>query len=192
MSSKGVALVTGAAQGIGRGVALRLADDGFDVVVNDLEGKSANLDTLVEEIQKKGRASAKCVANVSEEEQVKEMVELAVQKLGRLDVMVANAGIVGRLNMHLVEVSSEEWDRVMNVNARGVFLCYKFAGIQMIKQGGGGRIIGASSLAGKQGKYGNSWDLLCLQIRGARPHSSRRFGTWSSRHHRKRLRTRNH
>ncbi|KAJ7097565.1 hypothetical protein C8R44DRAFT_889106 [Mycena epipterygia] len=112
MSSKGFALVTGAdrTQGIGRDVALRLADDGFDVAVNDLEGKSANLDTLVEEIQKKGRASAKCVANVSEEDQVKEMVELAVQKLGRLDVMVANAGIVGRLNMHLVEVSSEEWD----------------------------------------------------------------------------------
>ncbi|KAJ7097566.1 hypothetical protein C8R44DRAFT_889107 [Mycena epipterygia] len=152
MSSKGVALVTGAAQGIGRGVALRLADDGFNVAVNDIEANTANLDTLVEEIRKKGRASAKCVANVSQENQVKEMVELAVQKLGRLDVMVANAGVTGRPGMQLKEVSSDEWDRIMNINARGTFFCYKFAGMQMIKQGGGsGRIIGASSVAGKQG-----------------------------------------
>ncbi|KAJ7094287.1 acetoin reductase family protein [Mycena epipterygia] len=149
MSSKRVALVTGAAQGIGRGVALRLADDGFDVAVNDIEGKSVNLDTLVEEIQKRGQASLKCVANVSQEDQVKEMVELAVQKLGRLDVVSGNKGLV--VSSEAATASLAEWDQVMNVNARGTFLCYKFAAIQMVKQGGGGRIIGASSIAGKQG-----------------------------------------
>jgi NAD(P)-dependent dehydrogenase (short-subunit alcohol dehydrogenase family) len=80
--------------------------------------------------------------------------------------MIANAGVLGRPGLTLVEgsptsngaissdvlsVSSEEWDRVMNINARGVFLCYKYAGLQMIKQGRGGRIVGASSRAGKQG-----------------------------------------
>ncbi|KAJ7040933.1 hypothetical protein C8F04DRAFT_185498 [Mycena alexandri] len=151
MSSQGVALVTGAAQGIGRAIALRLAEDGFDVAVNDIASNSENLDTLVDEIQKKGRTSSKCIADVSQEEAVKDMVEQVVKDHGGLDVMVANAGIVGK-NLSFVKVSGEEWDRVMNVNSKGTFLCYKYAGIQMIKQGrAGGRILGASSLAGKQG-----------------------------------------
>ncbi|KAJ7699205.1 hypothetical protein B0H17DRAFT_1196296 [Mycena rosella] len=153
MSSKGIALVTGAAQGIGRGVALRLADDGFDVAVNDIPGNVENLDTLVEEIQKKGRAGSKHVADVSQEDQVEAMVEAVVQQHGGLD-MVANAGVSGRggtAGIPLTEVTVEDWDLIMNINARGPFLCYKYAGIQMIKQGRGGRIIGACSLAGKQG-----------------------------------------
>ncbi|KAJ6570511.1 hypothetical protein DFH09DRAFT_417128 [Mycena vulgaris] len=151
MPSKGTALVTGAAQGIGRAVALRLADDGFDVAVNDIANNSEKLDTLVGEIREKGRASSKYVADVSQEEQVREMVEMVVGQHGSLDVMVANAGIAGRSGLALTEVTLDEWERVMNTNARGCFLCYKHAGIQMIKQGRGGRIIGASSCAGKQG-----------------------------------------
>ncbi|KAJ6452783.1 NAD-binding protein, partial [Mycena sanguinolenta] len=150
MSSKGVVLVTGAAQGIGRSIALRLADDGFDVAVNDISNNSEKLDALVSEIQEKGRISSKYVADVSQDEQVKRMVDEVVEKHGSLDVMVANAGVAGN-GSPLTEVSTEEWDRVMNINARGTFLCYKYAGIQMIKQGRGGRIIGASSVAGKQG-----------------------------------------
>jgi NAD(P)-dependent dehydrogenase (short-subunit alcohol dehydrogenase family) len=84
--------------------------------------------------------------------------------------MIANAGVSGRTGLTFVQgdpsslakgrltsdpslASSEEWDRVMNINGRGVFLCYKYAAIQMIKQGRGGRIIGASSVAGKQGSF---------------------------------------
>ncbi|KAF7377417.1 NAD-binding protein [Mycena sanguinolenta] len=148
MSSKGVALVTGAAQGIGRSIALRLAEDGFDVAINDIPDKSAELDTLVEEIQQKQRKSSKHLADVSQEESVKEMVAEVVKAHGGLDVMVANAGIAGPWTS-LVEVSAEQWDKVMAVNARGTFLCYKHAGLQMIAQGRGGRIIGASSYAGK-------------------------------------------
>ncbi|KAJ7489113.1 NAD(P)-binding protein [Mycena latifolia] len=150
MSSKGIVLVTGAAQGIGRAVALRLADDGFDVAVNDVAVNAEKLETLVDEIQKKGRASSSCIADVSKEDEVKKMVEIVAEKHGSLDVMIANAGIVGR-NAPLTEVTVEEWDRIMNINARGCFLCYKYAGLQMIKQGRGGRIIGASSFAGKRG-----------------------------------------
>ncbi|KAJ7267170.1 NAD(P)-binding protein [Mycena rebaudengoi] len=149
MSSKGIALVTGAAQGIGRGIALRLADDGFDVAVNDVSNNAGKLDQLVNEIKAKGRASSKHIADVSVDEQVREMVEQVVQLLGGLDVMVANAGIVTPAQA-MVETPTENWDRIMAVNARGPFLCYKYAAAQMVKQGRGGRIIGASSVAGKQ------------------------------------------
>ncbi|KAJ7182884.1 NAD-binding protein [Mycena crocata] len=151
MSSKGIALVTGAAQGIGRAIALRLGEDGFDVAVNDISVNSEKLQALVEEIKEKGRRSSKYVADVSQEDQVKQMIKLVVKHHAALDVMVANAGVVGRPELSFVEVSLEEWDRVMNVNAQGTFLCYKYAAVEIIKQGGGGRIIGASSFAGKQG-----------------------------------------
>ncbi|KAJ7222138.1 acetoin reductase family protein [Mycena pura] len=151
MSFKGIALVTGAAQGIGRGVALRFADDGYTVAVNDLGSNSEKLDSLVDEIQNKGRASSKYIADVSLEGEVKDMVDQVVRDHGGLDVMVANAGIGGPIRLPFIETSAEQWDRVMSVNARGPFLCYKYAGLQMIKQGRGGRIIGASSFSGKQG-----------------------------------------
>ncbi|KAF7328665.1 NAD-binding protein [Mycena sanguinolenta] len=166
MSSKGVVLVTGAAQGIGRSIALRLADDGFDVAVNDISNNSEKLDALVNEIQEKGRASSKYVADVSQDEQVKTMVDDVVARHGSLDVMVANAGITG-ITAPLTEISTDNWDRVMNINARGTFLCYKYAGIQMIKQGRGGRIIGASSIAGKQGfTMGESYCASKFAVRG--------------------------
>ncbi|KAJ6551129.1 NAD(P)-binding protein [Mycena capillaripes] len=148
---KGIALVTGAAQGIGRCVALKLADDGFDVAVNDVASSSETLGTLVDQIVAKGRSSSKHIADVSQEDQVKEMVEQVVKQHGGLDVMVANAGVTGRPGVPFTEIPSEEWDRVMNTNARRTFLCYKYAGMQMVKQGRGGRIIGASSIAGKKG-----------------------------------------
>ncbi|KAJ6551120.1 NAD-binding protein [Mycena capillaripes] len=138
------------AQGIGKSIALRLAEDGYDVAVNDIPSNSEKLDAVVAEVQAKGRKGAKCVADVSQDEQVKGMVEQVVEELGGLDVMIANAGVVGK-PVPLTELTADEWDRIININGRGSFLCYKYAGIQMIKQGRGGRIIGASSRAGKQG-----------------------------------------
>lgn len=85
--SIGVALVTGSAQGIGRAISLRLADDGFDVAVNDIPSNQPAVDSLVEEIQAKGRKSVAVLADVSQEEQVKAMVESAVKHLGGLDVV---------------------------------------------------------------------------------------------------------
>ncbi|KAJ6516911.1 acetoin reductase family protein [Mycena vitilis] len=150
---KGIALVTGAGQGIGRSIALKLADDGFDVAVNDLVANSEKLATLVEEIHTKGRASSQHIPDVSKDEEVKELIEQVVKQHEGLDVMVANAGVTGRPGVPFTEIPATEWDRVMNTNARGTFLSYKYAGLQMIKQGHGGRIIGASSIAGKKGPY---------------------------------------
>ncbi|KAF9820737.1 hypothetical protein IEO21_01180 [Rhodonia placenta] len=138
--SSSIAIVTGAAQGIGQSIALRLAQDGLDVAVNDLPEKDVQLQEVVHQIQAAGRRSIAVAADVSDEEGVRKMIAQTVRRLGGLDVMVANAGYstLGSL----VEFSTQDWDRMMSVNLRGVMLCYKYAAIQMIKQGRGGRILG--------------------------------------------------
>ncbi|KAI0938461.1 hypothetical protein AcW1_001813 [Taiwanofungus camphoratus] len=148
-TSTRVAIVTGAAQGLGASIALRLADDGLDVAVNDIGSKSDQLQQIVAQIQAKGRRALAVPADVSRDVDVQAMVAKVVEELGGLDVMVANAGIV--LYQSLADTQLEVWDRIMSVNLRGVMLCYKYAGVQMIKQGRGGRIIAASSAAGKKG-----------------------------------------
>ncbi|KAK0475846.1 hypothetical protein IW261DRAFT_1493328 [Armillaria novae-zelandiae] len=147
MTEGSVALVTGSARGIGRAIALRLANDGFNLALNDVASQKENLETLCSDIEALGKKAHICIADVSKEDEVKAMVDETVEALGRLDVMVANAGICVRLS-GLMDTTAEEWDQVFAVNARGIFLCYKYAAMQMVKQGWGGRIIGANSLAG--------------------------------------------
>ncbi|KAH7925246.1 NAD(P)-binding protein [Leucogyrophana mollusca] len=163
--SKGIAIVTGAAQGIGHAVALRLAHDGFDVAVNDLRAKEEQLQALALKISANGCRSCVVSADVSIESEVKRMVQRVTEELGGLDVMVANAGIaqVGSL----LESTGENWDSIFEVNAKGVFLCYKYAAIQMITQGRGGRIMGASSMAGKRGLLaGVAYSATKFAVRG--------------------------
>ncbi|KAH7925242.1 NAD(P)-binding protein [Leucogyrophana mollusca] len=148
--SKGIALVTGAAQGIGRAIALRLASDGFDVALNDLVAKKDLVDAVAREVNATGRRAFSVCTDVSVEAEVKGMIDEVVKALGGLDVMVANAGISGKFR-HVVDATVEGWDTAFAINTRGVFLCYKHAARQMIAQGRGGRIIGASSAAGKRG-----------------------------------------
>ncbi|KAI0300554.1 acetoin reductase family protein [Multifurca ochricompacta] len=148
--AKGVALITGASQGIGRAIALRLASDGFDVALNDIPVHEALLKTTAQEVVAHGRRAHYVLADVSSEQEVETMVSDVVRVLGGLDVMVANAGI--SIMKTFVETSAEDLDRILAVNLRGTFLCYKYAGKQMIAQGRGGRIIGACSTSGKQGQ----------------------------------------
>jgi len=164
--SKGIALVTGAGQGIGHAIAVRLAADGFDVAVNDISSKEDNLGELVKKIQGQGRRSCQIIADVSEEDQVKGMIESVVNELGGLDVMVANAGII-KYAVSVLETTAEDWDRTFSVNAKGTFFCYKYAGLQMVAQGRGGRIIGASSVAGKRGiPFGGAYSSSKFAVRG--------------------------
>ncbi|OJA20767.1 hypothetical protein AZE42_09729 [Rhizopogon vesiculosus] len=163
---KGIALITGSAQGIGRGIALRLARDGFDIALNDVPNKGAQLESVATEIESLGRRVCVVPADVSANEQVKEMVDGAVTKLGGLDVMVANAGVVMESGP-LLSSTVETWDQTFSVNARGTFLCYKYAAMQMVEQGRGGRIIGASSVAGKFGFHSTSaYSATKFAVRG--------------------------
>ncbi|KAG1725633.1 uncharacterized protein EDB91DRAFT_1167855 [Suillus paluster] len=150
-NSKGVAVVTGSGQGIGHTIAVRLAGDGYDVVINDLESNKENLDAVKKEITANfpERRVLIVFANVTIEEEVKGLVESAVKEFGKLNIFVANAGIA--VIKPLLETTSDDWDSVFAVNVKGTFYSYKYAAQQMIAQGDGGRIIGASSLAGKKG-----------------------------------------
>jgi meso-butanediol dehydrogenase / (S,S)-butanediol dehydrogenase / diacetyl reductase len=139
-----VALVTGASRGIGRAIALRLADDGLDVAVNDVAANSDGLEQVAGEIREKGRRSATFIADVSREDEVERMVSGTAESLGHLDVMIANAGIAQVVS--LLELSVEDWDRMMAINLRGVFLCYRAAARRMIDQNTGGKIVGAASI----------------------------------------------
>jgi meso-butanediol dehydrogenase/(S,S)-butanediol dehydrogenase/diacetyl reductase len=140
------AIVTGAGRGIGRGIALRLAKDGLDVAVNDVN--SENVKKVAQEIESLGRKSLAIVADVAKEAEVYSMVEQVVGEFGKLDVMVANAGIANI--KWAIEMSAAEWDQIFAVNCRGTFLCDQAAAKQMIKQKGG-KIINCASIAAHAG-----------------------------------------
>ncbi|KAF8266244.1 hypothetical protein EI94DRAFT_1733651 [Lactarius quietus] len=171
-----VALVTGAARGIGHAIALRLAHDGLDVAVND-KTSSPELDGLVREIESKGRRSLAVPGDVSLETEVEKIVQKVAQDLGSLDVMVANAAIVSFES--LLNTTVENFDRLMAVNVRGTMLCYKHAGKQMISQGRGGRIIGACSVAGKQAIEGDAtYSASKFAVRGLTQSAARELGKY--------------
>jgi meso-butanediol dehydrogenase/(S,S)-butanediol dehydrogenase/diacetyl reductase len=144
-----VAIVTGGARGIGRGIALRLAADGIDVAIADLPSMHAEAEAVAEEIRAAGRRSTVIDVDVSDPAQVDTMVAATVAELGQLDVMVANAGVAAVAP--LLDVTPEDFDWLMSINLRGVFLCYTSAARQMIEQGHGGKIIGAASIAAHKG-----------------------------------------
>ncbi|KAH7335854.1 hypothetical protein B0J17DRAFT_695750 [Rhizoctonia solani] len=141
-----VAIVTGAAQGFLYQSSITLANEGIDVAVNDINTKQMELEQVVAEIGRLGRKSIAIPGNVSKEVEVQNMVTKAVDALGSLDIMVANAGI--HIAASILEITDETFDRVMGVNFKGILYCYRAAAVQMIKQGRGGRIIGASSVWG--------------------------------------------
>lgn len=144
-----VAHVTGAAQGIGKAIALRLARDGHDVAVSDLPAKRDQLEVTSKDIAALGVRSTALTGDVSDAESVCGLVTGTAEELGSLDVLVANAGVAQ--TKALLDVTPEEYDHLHAVNGRGIFLCYTEAARQMIRQGTGGKIIGASSIAGHKG-----------------------------------------
>jgi len=146
-NNKKVAIVTGAARGIGKGVALQLASDGFNVCVNDIQSMKGELEATSKEIREMFKVkSIPVLADVSDPAQNARMIKETVEGLGRLDVAVANAGIA--ISKTIMETTPEDWDRLFSINARGVFLTFKNAAEVMISQGQGGRLIGACSVGG--------------------------------------------
>ena len=157
-----VALVTGAGgeNGIGRGIATRLALEGADVVVNDLTinpyedrpGSWGGVTQVVNEVMAMGRKSIAITADVSNSNQVQAMVDQTLEQFGRIDILVNNAGSrPGGDRKPVVDVLEEDFDLVQRVNVKGTFLVSQAVARHMIKRGGGGKIISMSSRAGKTG-----------------------------------------
>lgn len=140
-----VAIVTGAARGIGRAIALRLAGEGADVVVADVN--EAGAIGVAGEIAAAGGISLAARIDVSLKVDAERMTRETLAKFGRIDILVNNAG-VGAV-APLMDTDEATWDRLMNVNAKGLLLCSQAAARQMIIQGQGGRIINNASGAGK-------------------------------------------
>ena len=138
-----VALVTGAGVGIGKATALELAKEGADIAVNYLTSEKGAIE-VVNEITKSGRNAFAIRADVTDEDQVRDMVQETVDRLGSLDILVNNAGIIERTPLEDLKI--QEWDRVMDINLRGPFLCTLYAGRYMIERGGG-NIVNISSIA---------------------------------------------
>jgi 2-dehydro-3-deoxy-D-gluconate 5-dehydrogenase len=138
-----VALVTGAARGLGYEIALALASYGADLVVCDLA--LADLNKVKQEIQGMGRRALDVKADVTKIPEIDAMVEAAVDWYGRIDILVNNAGI--NITQEAVDVTEEAWDKVLGINLKGVFFCAQAVGKVMIAQKSG-KIINISSQTG--------------------------------------------
>jgi glucose 1-dehydrogenase len=138
-----VAIVTGSSLGIGRAIAVAFGEEGASVVINyrshPEEGEEA-----VQEIEKGGGKAISVKADVSEPGEVKDLIQKTVQKFGRLDIMVNNAGIEQK--MPFLNTPLEVWEKVISVNLTGVWIGCQEAALQMVSQGDGGRIINVSSV----------------------------------------------
>ncbi len=146
------AVVTGASRGIGRTVALRLAAEGAKVVVN-YSGSQDKAEAVVEEIRAAGGEAFVFQANVSDADQVKDMMDETIKQFGSIDFLVNNAGIT-RDNL-LMRMKEDEWDDVLSINLKGVFLCTKAVTRQMMRQRSG-KIVNLASVVGIVGNPGQA------------------------------------
>ena len=140
-----VALVTGAAQGMGRAIAIRLASEGASVVATDINGKLAEQTSI--DIREFGREAIAVDADIGDIKDIDRVVGAAMDAFGRIDILVNNAGVTRHAG--IMDLTVEDWDRIHRVNARGVFFCLQRVAREMIERGDGGRIINIASIAGK-------------------------------------------
>jgi meso-butanediol dehydrogenase / (S,S)-butanediol dehydrogenase / diacetyl reductase len=162
------AIVTGAGgqHGIGRAIAMRLAREGANVVVTDIQRTPTpddekagwkGIESVIAELDDLGRESLGLISDVSDAAQVREMVQATLERFSRIDILVCNAGSQpGADRRPLIDLEEGAFDLVQRVNVKGTFLCCREAGRHMVERGGPGKIIIMSSRAGKQGtaRYG--------------------------------------
>jgi 3-oxoacyl-[acyl-carrier protein] reductase len=148
-----VAIVTGSARGIGRGIALKLAEVGANVAVNDIPSAAEALEGVVKEIQALHRQALAVTADVSSTEDVARMVESVVNTFGKVDILVNNAG-VARDGL-VMRMSDEDWNTVLNVDLKSAFLCTRAVLRPMLKQRWG-RIVSIASIVGVAGNAGQA------------------------------------
>lgn len=138
-----VALVTGASRGIGREIALKLASEGANVAVNYFQRADAALDTVAE-VKRRGVESIALQADVSKKADVDAMINQVAQIFGSIDILVNNAGV--ETEAAFLELSEADWDWIMGVNLKGIYLCSQAAANQMLNCGG--RILNITSICG--------------------------------------------
>jgi NAD(P)-dependent dehydrogenase (short-subunit alcohol dehydrogenase family) len=146
-----VALVTGGARGIGRGIALTLAAEGAEVAVN-YQNRADAAERTVAEIRTAGGKAEAVQADVGVFADVERLVARVLERFGQIDILVNNAGVTTR--HPILEVPLEEWDRVVRTNLYGCFHCSRLVGRHMVERGGGGKIISISSIHGRVAKAG--------------------------------------
>lgn len=146
-----VAVVTGSAQGLGKAIVARMAREGAKVVVTDVNAEGAQ--AVVEEIKAAGGEAIAVTCNVTSRSDVEALAKTTIDTFGRVDILVNNAGITK--DSSLKKMSDEQWDAVINVNLKSVFLCTQTFSSYMMEQGSG-RVISLSSLAGVAGNFGQT------------------------------------
>ena len=147
-----VAIVTGGGQGIGQAIALKLGEVGATVVVNDISAETA-VEEAAEEIRKMGRESMAVLADVSNPSDVEKMIETTVDDYGKVDILVNNADITR--DQLMLRMTDDDWDRVLTVNLKSVFLCTRGVLRHMVRQRWG-RIISIASIVGLIGNAGQA------------------------------------
>jgi 3-oxoacyl-[acyl-carrier protein] reductase len=150
--SNKVAIVTGSARGIGQAIALKLAEVGADVVVNDI-GDPVPLEGVAAEIRKMNRQSLAVIADVSSPADVARLVETATGTYGRVDILVNNAGVTR--DQLVMRMSDEDWDTVLDIDLKSAFLCTRAVLRDMLKQRWG-RIVSIASVVGLIGNAGQA------------------------------------
>jgi 3-oxoacyl-[acyl-carrier protein] reductase len=148
-----VAIVTGSARGIGRAIALKLAEAGADIVLNDIAAAAEALEGVANEIRALDRQALAVTADVSSKDDVNRMVEAAVNAFGHIDIMVNNAGVTR--DQLLIRMTDEEWDTVLNIDLKSAFLCTRAVLRHMLRQRHG-RIISIASVVGIIGNAGQA------------------------------------
>jgi 3-oxoacyl-[acyl-carrier protein] reductase len=150
-----IALVTGSSRGIGKAIALRMAEEGAIIGINyvaDPDGRNLkDAEDTAAEIAQLGSESIILQADVSNDTQVDEMVQTLFNKYGKIDILVNNAGIIR--DVTLKKMTKQDWDAVIGVNLTGVFNCTR-AVIDYMREAGYGRIVSISSISGQQGNIG--------------------------------------
>ncbi len=147
-----VAIVTGAARGIGKAIAKRLSDDGANVVIADIDLQAA--EAAADEIEPDRKRTHAVHLDVADPEAVQSVIHAAARTCGQLDILVSNAGIMDR--MPFLEMTPDFWDRVTGINLRGAFLCGQATAKVMCEQGTGGRIVNVASNSGIFGGRGRA------------------------------------
>src|SRR5690606_9264194 len=142
-----IALVTGAGKGLGKGIAIELASQGADIIINDLK-YGEDIEAVETQIRALGRKSWFTATDITQEEAVKEMFNFIKDEIGHLDILINNAGVDKPAD--IFSTSLEDWNFVIETNLTGSFLCSKYA-LELMREQQQGKIVNVSSVVGHQG-----------------------------------------